>query len=370
MKRQRFESEEMEKAFWRQFQASYWLQNVVAAILGLAIYVSFGIADRIVVPDQWRTLWTIRFGIGLPLLLMAFSFLTRRSVGERYSGPLIFIAMLAGGVTVSVMNLYMPPSMENLYFYGNFLVIVFGQVFWRTHYAWPSAASLLIFLIYALITLRWGGVTMVHLGMAAAYYLSAVILLTYAGWFFLRQERSAFLLQQELHRAATVDSLTGIANRRAFFDHLAREWNRARRREETLCLLAIDLDNMKLINDGGGHGRGDQALRQVASTIVRHARRPGDLAARLGGDEFMLLLSRSDLTAACAIARQILKEVGVAGPVEGITVSIGVGCAAPQEGGASYELLIQQADQALYQAKRQGRAQAVCAPLKENQSSA
>ncbi len=361
MKWRRFESEEMEQAFWRQFQRSYWLQNVVAAVVGLAIYVSFGIADRVVVPDQWQRLWSIRFGIGVPLVLLAFSFLARRSVGERYSGPLIFVAMLAGGVTISVMNLYMPPGMENLYFYGNFLVIIFGQVFWRTHYAWPSAASILIFLIYALITMRWGEVGMVHLGMAAAYYLSAVILLTYAGWFFLRQERSAFLLQQELHRAATVDSLTGIANRRAFFDHLAREWRRAQRSGEPLCLLAVDLDNMKQINDSGGHAQGDRALRQVAAAITGHARRPGDLAARLGGDEFMLLLSKSDSEAACAIARRVLEEVERAGPVQGITVSIGVGCAVPRDGPDSYELLIQQADQALYEAKRQGRARMACA---------
>ncbi len=356
--RGRFESGELEAEFRRQFGRAHWFQNSVAAAAGLFLYSIFGIVDRLVSPEEWRWLWQIRFGFTLPLLVAVFAVQFFPALGRRYSGPIVFVAMLLAGSSIVVMNLWMPPGAENLYFYGLLLVVIFGHVFWRAHYLWPTIASILLFVFYLAVTLGQGAPSPAHLVAATFYYVSALTIMIYAGWFFDRQERRSFMLQRELQQAATTDSLTGIANRRAFFDHLAQEWRRARREGEVLCLLVVDLDNMKEINDTGGHARGDEALKQVARVLAVHARRPGDLAARLGGDEFVLLLVGSDGKGACEVAEEVVEKVR-RGPLSGVTVSIGVACVVPPRG-QGYERAMQLADQALYEAKRGGRSRAVC----------
>lgn len=355
----RFESPELERLFIDQFRQKYWLQNTVAAVAGLFLFALFGVVDRLVMPDGWEVLWRIRFGVTFPLLMVIFALQFLPRFGRRYSGPIIFTAMMVAGPAITVMNLHMPPGAENLYFYGLLVVIIFGHVFWRTHYAWPTAASILIFACYLFITLRLGHVSLAQLVAAGFYYFTALVIFIYAGWFFERQERGSFLLQRELQMAATTDSLTGIANRRAFFERLAEEWRRARREGEPLALLAVDLDNMKAINDSGGHASGDRALQKVARVLAAHARRPGDQAARLGGDEFMLLLAGSDGRAACRLASEVVREVASGDEEPAVSVSIGVAAVVP-EGGQEHEWLLRQADLALYEAKREGRCRAVC----------
>jgi len=357
--RGRFESAALEASFRRHTGEAHWFQNTVAAVAGLFLYSIFGVVDRLVSPDQWQRLWQIRFEFTMPVLLVIFAAQFVPPIGKRYSGLIIFLAMLLAGSSIVVMNLWMPAGTENLYFYGLLLVIIFGHVFWRTHYLWPAAASVILFVFYLVVTLGEGSLSVAHLVAATFYYVSALTIMIYAGWFFHRQERRSFLLQHDLQLAATTDSLTGIANRRAFFDHLEQEWRRARRERESVCLLVVDLDNMKAINDSGGHVRGDEALKQVADVLSAHARRPADLAARIGGDEFVLLLAGSDGQAACAVADRVVEEVRHRGPVSGITVSVGAACVVPSPD-QGHEHVMQLADQALYEAKRQGRSRAVC----------
>jgi len=353
----RFESPELEAEFRRQFGRAHWFQNSVAAAAGLFLYSIFGIVDRLVSPEEWRWLWQIRFGFTLPLLLLVFAIQFFPALGRGYSGLIVFVAMLLAGSSIVVMNLWMPPGAENLYFYGLLLVVIFGHVFWRAHYLWPTAASVVLFAFYLVVTLGHDAPSPAHLVAASFYYVSALIIMIYAGWFFDRQERRSFMLQHELQQAATTDSLTGIANRRAFFDHMRREWRRAVRENTMICLLVVDLDNLKTINDTGGHAWGDQVLQGVARVLAAHARRPGDLAARLGGDEFVLLLSGSDRDAACGLAASILKKVEQ--QIEGASVSIGTACLVPGTSDG-FEAVMRDADQALYEAKKGGRSRAVC----------
>jgi len=353
----RFESPALEEAFREQYQRVHWVQNTVAAVSGIFLYALFGLVDRMVLPEGWETLWRVRFEVTFPLMLLVFTIQFFKPLGMRWSGPLIFVAMLITGVSIVVMNLHMPQESQNLYFYGLFLVIIFGHVFWRAYFLWPSAASVILFVVYLVITLRFTDLPVAHLVTAAFYYVSALVILIYAGWFFERQERRSFLLQHELHEAATTDALTGIANRRAFFERLDYEWRRATREGEPLCLLLVDLDNMKEINDSGGHDQGDAALTRVARVLQRHGRRAGDLAARLGGDEFVLMLSGSDAEAACKLGLRVVNELS-RGALP-VSVSVGVACMEPSalEGAES---LLKRADQALYKAKALGRSQAVC----------
>ncbi|MEY4753957.1 MAG: hypothetical protein RJA44_1632 [Pseudomonadota bacterium] len=157
-----------------------------------------------------------------------------------------------------------------------------------------------------------------------------------------------------------IDGLTGLANRRNFDEALPMEWRLCRRHSHPMSLLMLDIDHFKLYNDHYGHLQGDICLKQVAVALKQGFRRPHDLVARYGGEEFVCLLPRTHLEAAMTMARQVQDAVRALhlpharsplGPE--ITISIGVACAIPS--GEHPEWLVQQADQALYQAKTDGR---------------
>jgi two-component system chemotaxis family response regulator WspR len=170
---------------------------------------------------------------------------------------------------------------------------------------------------------------------------------------------------QELQKLAALDGLTGIANRRRFDEALGVEWQRARRQHAPLSLLLCDVDCFKAYNDSLGHPAGDLCLKKTAAVLTAQLKRPADLAARYGGEEFTILLPDTDLAGALKLAddcRRQLQQAAMphAGGVGGmVTMSIGVACAAPAEGGSA-EALVTAADAALYEAKRGGRNR-VCA---------
>ena len=162
--------------------------------------------------------------------------------------------------------------------------------------------------------------------------------------------------EEELRRIANVDSLTGVASRRNFLQHLAHELERARRYGRSLAFLTLDVDRFKSINDTYGHLAGDEALRCLCDA-VRIAMRQTDMIGRVGGEEFGVLLPETSIEGASTIAERIRKAVEelavVAGPnIIHLTVSIGGTMVADQDSVGS---VIARADGALYEAKRDGR---------------
>lgn len=161
-------------------------------------------------------------------------------------------------------------------------------------------------------------------------------------------------------RLAATDGLTEVANRRRFDEGLEIEWFRAMRERLQLSLLMIDADHFKAYNDAMGHQKGDDLLRAIARTMVTNVHRPGDLVARYGGEEFAVLLPNTDPAGAFAVAEAIrtavvaLAERHPNAPTPVATVSIGVACMRPRHGQSS-ELLVFEADAALYLAKAEGR---------------
>ena len=166
---------------------------------------------------------------------------------------------------------------------------------------------------------------------------------------------------RRLQAQAVQDGLTGLANRRAFDEALAKEHRRARREKKACSLVMIDVDRFKAFNDRYGHPAGDDCLRQVAAAIAETARRPGDIAARYGGEEFAVLLPDTDEAAAEVIAGNILQAVwGLKirheANLEGVvTISAGVASADSAQANGALDTLIHDADRALYRAKNGGR---------------
>lgn len=177
----------------------------------------------------------------------------------------------------------------------------------------------------------------------------------------LEQERDALI--NSLREQSTTDFLTGLQNRRAFFDAAAAELARAQRHGFHVALLMIDVDFFKRVNDSVGHAGGDQVLMTVAR-VLRQNVRQGDLAARLGGEEFVALLSHCEPDAALGFAERVREAVAaqLVTPALGqapVQVTVSVGVADSGVHGLALENLLARADAALYQAKREGRNRTV-----------
>ena len=165
---------------------------------------------------------------------------------------------------------------------------------------------------------------------------------------------------QKMEALASLDGLTGVANRRRFDQVFGLEWTRARRERSPVALLMIDTDRFKAFNDKYGHLSGDACLRSVAQAIQAIPRRPADLVARYGGEEFVVLLPGSDAAGACLVAEAVRDAIyALAVPHEAseeqrVTVSIGVAALVPTAHTDAVQL-IARSDKALYIAKHGGR---------------
>lgn len=173
--------------------------------------------------------------------------------------------------------------------------------------------------------------------------------------------RNCLLYHQAL-ASALKDSLTGLGNRNAYENNLAREIDIARRHDQALSLLIMDIDNFKAINDKYGHSSGDRALKVLADTIVQTLRR-SDVAYRYGGEEFICLLSNTDIDAASIVAERIriaISQILCNDGHQNFSFTVSLGIAQLLEGEQGYHLF-ERADMALYQAKQTGRNLTVCA---------
>ena len=188
--------------------------------------------------------------------------------------------------------------------------------------------------------------------MATYVYVSASTVLAFALF--------GFALGRQVGRLqalSVTDPLTGLPNRRAFFERLGVEFARAARYGDPLSVLLIDVDRLKDLNDTAGHSAGDAALLRVAAA-VRSGLRAADMGGRLGGDEFVLIAPSTPPDAAARLAervRGLVTEGSALGPPSAMTVSIGIATFSPARLVPGPDALLRVADQALYAAKAGGR---------------
>ena len=174
------------------------------------------------------------------------------------------------------------------------------------------------------------------------------------------REEELRIANQHLDELASLDGLSGLANRRGFDGQLEHEWQRAWVGRSPLALMMIDIDHFKLFNDRYGHVRGDACLRAVGETLSLVTLDECVLVARYGGEEFALLLPGLDITRATALAeeaRKAIEDLLIAhseSPRGLVTISIGVASLVPEERQPAADL-VEAADGALYAAKRRGR---------------
>jgi len=165
---------------------------------------------------------------------------------------------------------------------------------------------------------------------------------------------------QQVRQLAVTDALTGLANRRRFTEELQREVARHQRFDSPMCLLFLDIDHFKRINDTRGHAEGDEVLKGIAAVMTATVRAV-DLVCRHGGEEFAVVLPSTELGAAANVAERLRKAVAAQpmGRHGDIPVTVSVGVAAFPDDGTFAEELLKAADTRLYRAKETGRDRVV-----------
>jgi diguanylate cyclase (GGDEF)-like protein len=230
----------------------------------------------------------------------------------------------------------------------------------------PMLITAGVFALAASVTPQhpWLGLTAIFVLLAIQGMQAAVVQMNYLAGrnLLLDREQELRAANATLRQMSLEDPLTQIANRRRFEAALESCWRRAVRKRQPLALLMIDVDFFKGVNDMHGHSYGDECLVTLARMLNRHARRPDDIVARLGGEEFVLLLPDTDSAGAEAVASRLqetIRSLGIrneASPFDkSLTMSIGIGSVSWPQSGVDPTVLVDCADQALYDAKHQGR---------------
>jgi diguanylate cyclase (GGDEF)-like protein len=362
---QRFESDSLQ-----QRKRSLLLKGLVALVL----YDSFLMSDRMMVPDVFQQMLWIRLGLVTPIALIVL-FLFTRNPSSR------FIESVTAGVSVLVTTsiIYSFASSHHPYsvFYhsGLPLVVMFGNIVQRMRFWHAALTSLGSFVLYLLAVDRAAWIPKEVAFNYDMVFASTVIFTLFANYNLELDERRNYLLNlrerfrlmglesanQNLARLSELDPLTELPNRRSFERHLNKVWQSCRAQGQPLSMLMLDVDHFKAYNDRLGHPAGDQCLKQIAAAIRNNVRATDELAARVGGEEFAVILPGVPEGRAADVAERIRRAVEdlripheVKSAAGVVTISAGV-ATAEDTGVRSPQMLIDEADRALYQAKSEGR---------------
>ncbi len=338
--------------------------------------------DFLMVPDVFELAVRLRLFMFTPITLLAVflvATLRLRQSWVREWGMLV-PAFFATGIT-AYLSWRSSDVLSGPYLVSLIPIIVFANSAAHMRF-WPALTlDVVIIGLYGAVWASKPDAPLVIMLPATLTLLSSIVFTLYGCYTLERDARRNWLLreretclQSELAQAnarldamSRSDMLTQVANRRHFDEFLLHAWDRARVDGSEIALMMIDVDHFKAYNDRYGHPEGDACLRDVADTLKRRLRRPGDLIARFGGEEFIAILAGTSLEVSLGAAERVRKGVENLNRLHAgsathavVTVSIGVACLRPSAPHATPAQLIAAADEALYQAKARGRNR-VCA---------
>lgn len=363
--RLRFADAALEADFRRYHLAEFLPRMRKSLPVALALFLAFAMLDALSLPPLVRDgVLGLRLGGIVPVLALTWVALYVRSLRE-WLQWLVSASALASGLGIVGIIWVARVHAFGLPYEGIILATFFSYFLTGLRFVAASLCGWLVFLAYVAMELHVGlnGDTLLY----NAFFLATANLIGCFGNHFLEQAvRQNFCSMVQMHKLAERDFVTGLLNRRAFSTRATGIWRQALRDGHSIGIAMVDVDHFKHYNDHYGHAAGDVALQSVAHVIAEHARRPLDACARYGGEEFVVLWYDVDADHALALAQRMCQAVQalglphVASPTaEAVSISVGLVCTAVHDA-AQWDAALRAADQALYQAKQQGRNR-VCA---------
>jgi diguanylate cyclase (GGDEF)-like protein len=363
--RLRFADAALEADFRRYHLAEFLPRMRKSLPVALALFLAFAMLDALSLPPLVRDgVLGLRLGGIVPVLALTWVALYVRSLRE-WLQWLVSASALASGLGIVGIIWVARVHAFGLPYEGIILATFFSYFLTGLRFVAASLCGWLVFLAYVAMELHVGlnGDTLLY----NAFFLATANLIGCFGNHFLEQAvRQNFCSMVQMHKLAERDFVTGLLNRRAFSTRATGIWRQALRDGRSIGIAMVDVDHFKHYNDHYGHAAGDVALQSVAHVIAEHAPRPLDACARYGGEEFVVLWYDVDADHALALAQRMCQAVQalglphVASPTAGVvSISVGLVCTAVHNA-AQWDAALRAADQALYQAKQQGRNR-VCA---------
>jgi len=377
---------EQEARFRQDGQENRFRRYRLFGAIGIVVFMLYGLVDKYYLPDAYPQTWPWRWLI-LPALgacSIALSFLP--SFQRWYERSTAILNTLFTLALVWFFSLSHMPTAQH-YYGGVMLCLVYMMFGLRIPFRLACAGCIVSLAYLGWVLLHWPFPEEADRSLIFILVISC-ILLGLLGLFQLeKEERRSYSLAMELERdhkqlqqgfrhlqqLSSIDGLSGLFNRRYFDEKLQLLWATRLQKKQDIALLFIDVDYFKNYNDSLGHLMGDEALIQVAMVLKRWADSVNGCAARYGGEEFVLLLDGSAALLIKHLAdciRADVEALSLPHPSSAcsrvITVSIGAACAHATINQKS-DWLVQTADAAVYQAKKQGRNCTVmlqsCVPL-------
>jgi diguanylate cyclase (GGDEF)-like protein len=350
----------------KEFREFYVAQNLprarLSGLIALILVLAVTCID-LLLGTSAGTLNTLRLGILCPLLVVLGVAISVPAT-QRYYTEIVAVGVTLIGCVVTYIAHLGALSGSSYLLAGLVVVVLYGCLFLGLLF------NVAVAIAGILIAAHFVTGILIGLPFDALYYSTAILggaaviggISTYNLEHALRTN---FLETRVLNELAERDGMTGLYNRRIFDDYVERLWRQSRREQTGVAIIFVDIDFFKLYNDLYGHQAGDDCLKRIAKSIARGAKRPFDFAARYGGEEFVLVLYGPPDDYARSVPEQIRRDVlELAIPHAGsqaakhVTVSVGLALAKP-ETSRSLVGAIQAADEALYQAKREGRNRVV-----------
>jgi diguanylate cyclase (GGDEF)-like protein len=368
------------EAHFQADKAAERLQLLHVGIL-MSVILSAGMLgpDWLMVPDRFGQAIQLRLQLFGPFLAFTAFLLPRIPVVWReWVGVLnsLLAASIIVKLCLSSEDVLGPPYLVSLS-----LILLYNGGVVRTRFWQSLLIDILILLMFGLAVQSLPNPNVPVMVGVALIMVSTTVFTLYGSYWQEHEERTNWLMlkhehtlmdklesgNQRMDELTRFDPLTEIANRRHFDEFLEQVWSRAQQGDRDVALLMMDIDHFKRYNDHYGHPVGDACLKEVAATLGRHLRKPGDLVARFGGEEFIAVLSQTSLPDATTVAERVREAIWqlqrpheASATQDRVTLSIGVASLPANAPDASIARLLQQADAALYQAKSEGRNR-VCA---------
>lgn len=345
----------------RQFLLSHGVRLKKWAFWGAIVYYFVSTLADFRYPETvyLKTVPVRLIFVFIPLIILTYLYHKHAVQKETLFLPVVLYVLLAAGIVHAYV--YYHVSMAGFEFPKvGFIMLLFYSALLLGLPNRVGGTACFIMIAASLISYHLVGEELGHIVLMAVLYSIFTIICMAANRVCADILLENYTLMKENYEQSITDHLTNIFNRRYFVEQSRKFFLQAKREQQHISLIVVDLDNFKKLNDAAGHIYGDKVLIQVAQTLRAYCKRPLDFVARMGGDEFVIFLYSSDMTHIQELCEQLLKSVKTLRVnselgLDYLTLSIGAARSESLQVDEGIEELLHYADLAAYESKKSGK---------------